>query len=45
MIEHWNGNPSYDNWADFTGDCVVNSIDFSLLKTNFGIAGAPPVGP
>ena len=31
--------------ADFNGDQVVNVIDFSLHKANFGTSGAPPIGP
>jgi hypothetical protein len=39
------GQPGYDDRADFNGDLVVNSTDFSLLKANFGHAGAPPIAP
>jgi hypothetical protein len=31
--------------ADFIGNCVVDLIDFGLLKVNFGRGGAPLVGP
>jgi hypothetical protein len=39
------GDPSYDDRADFNGDFIVNISDFNLLKQNFGIAGAPPRVP
>src|SRR5207249_3967363 len=38
-------NNNVVNSPDFNGDLVVNSGDFTLLKGNFGIAGAPPIGP
>ena len=31
--------------ADFNNDGVVNSADFILLRANFGLSGAPPLGP
>jgi hypothetical protein len=34
------GQPGYDDRADFNRDDVVNSGDFSLLKGNFGQGGA-----
>jgi hypothetical protein len=39
------GEPNYDNRADFNGNTVVSSVDYSLLKGNFGMSGAPPVSP
>lgn len=39
------GGPSYDDRADFNGDNVVTSVDFNLLKSNFGQGGAPPISP
>ena len=39
------GYPTYDNRADFTGDCFTNVSDFNPLKLNFGQGGAPPIGP
>ena len=39
------GQPGYDDRADFNGDQVVNASDFSLQRANFGIAGSPPIGP
>jgi hypothetical protein len=38
-----NGQPGYDDRADFTGDDQINIIDFNLLKVNFGLGGAPPL--
>ena len=32
-------------YADFTGDLVINVIDFNQLRANFGLGGAPPIGP
>jgi hypothetical protein len=40
-----NGDPGYDERADFTGDQSVNIQDFNLLKGNFGVQGAPPTAP
>ena len=40
-----NGDPGYDERADFTGDNAVNISDFSILKNNFGLGGAPPINP
>lgn len=37
------GNPQYDDRADFTGDHVVNTSDFTLMRNNFGTGGAPPL--
>ena len=31
--------------GDLNGDNVVNSVDFTLLKSNFGQGGAPPIDP
>jgi len=39
------GNPLYDDRADFTGDHVVNLADFNLMRNNFGTGGAPPLSP
>ena len=39
------GDPGYDDRADFTGDQVVSAPDFSLMGSNFGLGGAPPIGP
>jgi hypothetical protein len=39
------GDPGYDDRADFTGDNAISILDFNLLKGNFGTAGAPPLGP
>jgi outer membrane protein assembly factor BamB len=39
------GQPGYDDRADFNGDLIVNSTDFSTLKGNFGSGGAPPIAP
>ena len=39
-----NGDPGYDNRADFTGDLQVTIQDFNLLKLNFGLGGADPLG-
>jgi Dockerin type I domain len=39
------GEPGYDDRADFTGDNRVDIIDFVLLKINFGTGGAPPPAP
>jgi hypothetical protein len=39
------GDPGYDDRADFTGDVTVNALDFTLLKGNFGLGGAPPIAP
>jgi hypothetical protein len=39
------GEPGYDDRADFTGDEVINLFDFNLLKLNLGTSGAPPIGP
>ena len=36
------GQTGYDGRADFNGDCVVDIIDYSLFRSNFGAAGAPP---
>jgi len=40
-----NGDPGYDDRADFTGDRLVSITDFNLLKGNFGFGGAPPITP
>jgi hypothetical protein len=40
-----NGDPGYDDRADFTGDQIVNIADFNLVKLNFGTGGAPPLRP
>ena len=37
------GDPGYDTRADFTGNNVVDVVDFNLLKSNFDLAGAPPI--
>jgi hypothetical protein len=39
------GDPGYDDRADFTGDHAVNVTDFNALKNNFGVSGGSPVGP
>src|SRR5205085_5439971 len=39
------GDPGYDDRADFSGDLAVNVSDFNALKGNFGVSGGPPVGP
>jgi hypothetical protein len=39
------GDPGYDDRADFSGDLVVSISDFNLLKGNFGLSGSPPVSP
>ena len=39
------GDPNYDDRADFTGDRTVNTSDFNLVKGNFGFAGSPPLAP
>lgn len=39
------GDPGYDERADFDGNTWVNAQDFTLLKVNFGMGGAPPIGP
>jgi len=31
--------------GDINRDNVVNAVDFSLLRNNFGLGGAPPLGP
>lgn len=36
------GDPGYDGRADFNGDGLVSSVDFTLLKVNFGTGGAGP---
>jgi hypothetical protein len=40
-----NGDPGYDDRADFTGDQTVSILDFTWLKSNFGQGGSPPIGP
>jgi photosystem II stability/assembly factor-like uncharacterized protein len=35
------GDPGYDDRAEFTGDSRVNVLDFNLMKLSFGQAGAP----
>jgi hypothetical protein len=42
---HATGEPGYDSRADINGDTVVNALDFSHLRANFGQSGAPPIGP
>jgi len=39
------GDPGYDDRADFTGDRTVTVTDFNLVKGNFGSGGSPPLGP
>ncbi|MFL5734392.1 MAG: proprotein convertase P-domain-containing protein, partial [Chloroflexia bacterium] len=39
------GQPGYDDRADFDGNTAVNVSDFSLQRANFGTAGSPAVGP
>jgi len=39
------GDPGYDDRANFNGDTVVNTQDFSAMRVNFGQGGAPPVLP
>jgi hypothetical protein len=39
------GQPGYDDRADFSADHVLNSVDFTLLRTNFGLVGAPEIEP
>ena len=39
------GDPGYDDRADFTGDHTVTISDFNLLKGNFGQGGSPPIRP
>lgn len=39
------GDPDYDDRADLTGDQVVNVADFTFLRNNFGLSGAPPISP
>jgi hypothetical protein len=39
------GDPGYDDRANFNGDTVVNSVDFNILRINFGMGGSPPVLP
>jgi hypothetical protein len=39
------GDPGYDDRADFTGDLTVSIADFNLVRSNFGVSGAPPLGP
>ena len=34
-----------DRRADFDNNEVINATDFTLLKSNFGRGGAPPIGP
>jgi hypothetical protein len=36
---------NYDARPDFNNNDVVNSTDFNLLKNNYGLGGAPPIGP
>ncbi len=37
------GEPAYDERAEFTGDSIVNAVDFNRLRNNFGLSGAPPI--
>ena len=39
------GDPGYDDRADLTGDRLITIQDFSLVKSNFGLGGDPPIGP
>ena len=39
------GNTRYDDRAEFTGDEIINVLDFMLLRGNFGQGGAPPIAP
>jgi hypothetical protein len=39
------GQASYDDRAEFTGDCTVNITDFNYFKRNFGTTGSPPLRP
>jgi hypothetical protein len=39
------GHPLYDERADFTGDGIVNLLDYSFLSRNFNQGGAPPLVP
>lgn len=39
------GDPGYDDRADFTGDLRVNASDFNLMRGNFGLVGVPPASP
>ena len=34
-----------DSRCDFNNDDVINATDFTLMKGNFGLGGAPPVSP
>jgi hypothetical protein len=38
-------NSTIDLRADFNNDGVINIADFNLLRGNFGLGGAPPLGP
>lgn len=40
-----NGDPGYDDRADFNGDRIVNVGDVTLHKVNMGQSGAPPILP
>jgi hypothetical protein len=39
------GDIGYDGRADFTGECVVDLIDFTILRGNFNKIGPPPLAP
>jgi hypothetical protein len=39
------GQPGYDARAEFTGDSIVNIVDYSFLRSGFGLGGAPPLQP
>jgi hypothetical protein len=34
-----------DRRADFNNNDVIDATDFSLMKSNYGSSGAPPIGP
>ena len=39
------GDPDFDEHANFNRDTTVDVVDFSLLKANFGQSGSPPLDP
>jgi hypothetical protein len=39
----WIGDRDYNPIVDFNGDGVIDVVDFTLLKLNFGELGAPPI--
>jgi hypothetical protein len=45
MFSKAQGDPGYDDRADFTGEHAVNVNDFTLLRTNFNTSGAPGIRP